>query len=307
MRGLTKSSLAVMAAVAVVWDGDAAAAASTPEDQICIAGICMTPAAGTDSEPVPAANPPADAAPGATADAAPPASPAEVPPPAAVAPAAPAPQALEAPAATATRAPLQPPPLRPPPAPPPSRLHAGRRFMALPFFGAHSYRGASGKNHNVGVRLGSLLGARINQSVSLNGEVSFDLENPENEAGVDSSSSTAKVALAPLLHSRSVDGSRQLVVGFKMGLWANSFDVTMSGQTGTGSSTGWLMGLNLGWLFDVGDVMALGLLAAYEIQTPLGACSRPPGGQRTCYDSGAPNTAKLETFRLASLSLAAMF
>jgi hypothetical protein len=289
---LTLAASIVVAAM--VWDGDAAAAAGTPEDPICIAGICMTPAAAAESEP----------APGPPADAAPPPAPAETPPPAAAAPPAPVPQVFEAPAPIATRAPLKP---RPPPPPPPSRLHSGRRFMALPFFGVHTYRGASGRNHDVGVRLGSLLGARINQSVSLNGEISFDLENPENEAGVDASSSTAKVALAPLLHSRSVDGSRQLVVGFKMGLWANSYDVTMSGQTGTGSGTGWLMGLNLGWLFDIGDVTALGVLAAYEIQTPLNACSRPPGGQRTCFDAGAPNATKLETFRLASLSLAAMF
>jgi len=175
------------------------------------------------------------------------------------------------------------------PAPPPAdgqRDAAGRplrHFLLVPFIGIHSYRGDGADDARPGLRLGALIGGQLSQGFSLDGELAIDAETFKDQAGTDSPSSfTFTLALAPLAHVAA--GSAEILIGPKIGFWANEYDQTQGTDTFHSSSTGWLLGLNAGVLFPIGRRVSLGGIFAFDVEESDRYCSHMNSNSETCQD-----------------------
>jgi hypothetical protein len=159
----------------------------------------------------------------------------------------------------------------PPPPPPPPRRH-GTGFLALPYIGINSFGGDNAGNIDTGLRIGTFLGGRISDVVSLNGELTFDLMNPEVPADTHVTETMAHVTLSPLFHVDA--GSLELVIGPKFGFWSLRADVSSTDLSGNLDQRGWTLGVNAGLFFPVGGgPTELGLLFSYATLEITHACA----------------------------------
>jgi hypothetical protein len=157
--------------------------------------------------------------------------------------------------------------------PPPRRLRKKRGFLAMPYLGAHSYRNGDASAYDAGLRLGSLIGGRINDIFSLNGEMTIDVSNRNDvPSGTDYQEWNLNVAFSPLLQIPA--GGVELVFGPKLGLFFLNIEQSDSGSTAEVDVTGWLAGLNAGLLFPVSPTTSLGLLVSYQLLWAESACVR---------------------------------
>jgi hypothetical protein len=132
----------------------------------------------------------------------------------------------------------------------------------------HSYRNSTATTLDAGLRLGVLLGGRLNQNFSLNGEMTIDSTNPNNvPAGVDVTETVVDLAFSPLVHLPA--GSGDFVFGPKLGVFAS--EATSSGG-GSASTNGTVLGLNVGAFFAVSDGASLGVLLSYELKSVDEVC-----------------------------------
>ncbi|MEP6653497.1 MAG: hypothetical protein ABJA82_09080, partial [Myxococcales bacterium] len=167
-----------------------------------------------------------------------------------------------------------------PPPPPAGPVHRSG-FLALPFLGLNSFQGKAGDNIGLGLRLGTLLGGRLNEMVSLNGEFTIDVVNPENvPSGVDLNVVEVVFAFSPLVHVPA--GTVELVVGPKLGFWGGSATESAGGMTDKASFSGFVLGLNAGLFGALGSSMSVGGLISFDVRTIRRSCMTPSGFAEQC-------------------------
>jgi hypothetical protein len=171
-------------------------------------------------------------------------------------------------------------------APPPLEPH--RQVLGLLFAGVQSIQN-QGSSTGPGLRLGLVLGGRIDSRLSINAQVSYDILNPDRAVpGVSFYNFAA--AAAPLFELSLPRGMRALV-GPKLGL----FRAGASGQGERDASdavyTGLLVGANLGAFvrvsrrneIDVGGLVGLDLEKALSCRV-----NGNVGNGASCAASGLP-------------------
>ena len=278
--------------------------------QLCWQGTCMVPAPRPNTAPPPAAPAPAPGSlpgypyrpPGAAAPAQPGNYPAPAPaqqPPPGYAPAPPGaypqpyppppPGAYPPPAGVYPSAyPPPPPGYAPAPGYPPPGAQPGyppgayqqapeaprrRRLLLLPYLGIHSLQGDTAKNLGVGFRTGAVIGFQLNEHVSLDGELLFDIANPKNvPAGSDITAVALTFSFSPFFHLPL--GAMEFVAGPKVGLTgsaaSNRIGNTKYEQTGSYLT----IGTNVGLFFRLGDKLAIGGLVNFDLQSPVEYCTK---------------------------------
>jgi hypothetical protein len=162
----------------------------------------------------------------------------------------------------------------PPPGAPPQYTPAAqpamapyKPFLAMPFIGIHSIQNDN-SGTGPGLRVGGLIGARLNEQVSFNAEALFDLWNFSNVPdGASVSAYVIQVSAAPLYHLQ-VAPTAEIVVGPKLGFFYDSESVSASSayynvDVSVGGE-GFLVGANLGAFFRLSDALSLGGLVNFD-------------------------------------------
>ena len=285
LRALVRQALLavfVVAATAANAHAQAPAACSPPcaDGQTCIQGMCMIPAA-----PAPAPAP----APGGAY----PPPPNGYPPPqnGYPPPGYPPPQGYPPPAAYSAQVPSY-----PPPPPPVQRRH--RVFMFLPYIGFHSFLGNNAQGLDAGFHLGGMMGFRIGDFVSLNGELSLDVLNPNNTGAGNSYSETDfTLTFSPMIHIPA--GNVELAFGPKLGLWGGVYNQSNAFADGDGSYSGVDLGSNFGVFFQVGRHVWLGGILSFDSRSYSQNCFTPTGGSQGCTSTGLPPADKVGAMSFA--------
>jgi hypothetical protein len=176
--------------------------------------------------------------------------------------------------------------------------------VAMPFLGVESIQNSSATDEGPGLRLGVILGVRLNDQVSLNGEAVLDISNLENVApGVDASEHTFQLAVAPLFHIITPGAPVELALGPKIGF----FHVGASSSDGVGdeldaTADGWLVGLNAALFGRLSDSVAMGGLFSFDYERAT-TCSF--GGSTGAYYGTCSTNG--EGIKVISFNAAAMF
>jgi hypothetical protein len=187
-----------------------------------------------------------------------------------------------------------PPPVRrsPPPAgAEPIAPRVRRGLVVMPFVGMHSLQNEADSFADPGLRVGAFLGRFINNDVSLNGAVTFDLVNPNDNLTADLHREMLELTFSPLLHM----GSPQVefIVGPKVGLWNlwTRFSAPPPrALSSEGTGQGWTLGGNLGLLVAVPRVGLVGVLLNLELRDGLHACGSDSNGREACAWGGDSST-----------------
>lgn len=176
------------------------------------------------------------------------------------------PVVLQQPAQTPASAP---PPVWPsltgdaPPARPP-RTRRKKPALFMPFVGIHSYQQAEAFNTDAGLRFGALVGGRLNDRFSLNGELHVDITNPGDlPEGNDFSEFAYSVAFSPLMELPA--SGAEFVLGPKIGMVSvvqNVTDATGSAHT---SGFGLVLGGNAGVFAAMSRAASFGVLFSFEL------------------------------------------
>lgn len=159
--------------------------------------------------------------------------------------------------------PYPPPPYGPPPGyqPPGDPAPAARRpsgggFQAVPYLGLHSFSGEGTSGADPGLRLGAILGGRVFETLSANGEITIDVMNYDARS---ESGAMVQMTFSPLYHMGSP--AAEIVIGPKLGAWAMSRHASDSGLSAAVEEQGWTVGVNAGVFFPVGQgTSSLGML-----------------------------------------------
>jgi hypothetical protein len=157
----------------------------------------------------------------------------------------------------------------------PKTIPAWRRGMLIiPYVGLHFVEGIAADDYDAGLRIGGLVGARVDRSVSLNVELATNFLSPK---GVDprtqSSGHDLTIAFSPLFHGAI--GGGEVMIGPKLGFWSSS--TSPDGLGDQRSQDGWAFGFNLGAFAGVTDDVALGGMLAYQMTVLSQTCARGPG------------------------------
>jgi hypothetical protein len=301
MRGSRRWSELVLAMIAVAGSVTHAAAKEPPPactppcqpSETCVGSSCMVPS-GRPQAPAPAFPPPAQSAP-----------PPALPPPAPGAPVAPI-QPAPPPAYPAYPAYPAQPGYRPLPPPGaydmPIKPMRQRRFLLLPYIGTHSYQSDAESSYFPGFRLGAMLGGRVNEDVSLNWEMTFDVSNIDTAPMAPSSSEYAfDFAFSPMGHFLA--GPVELVVGPKLGVfWVHAEVHSATTYTSeTHQGTGILGGLTVGTFMAVSTTTSLGVLLSAEVRKIEHACNVNVGEIALC------NLSRDDAAKLVGVTAAALF
>jgi hypothetical protein len=159
------------------------------------------------------------------------------------------------------------------PAPPPRNP-----WLAMAFIGVHSFQGdnfATGP----GLRIGGIGGLRVNDQLSFNGEIVYDLVNPNASlSGV--SIYNFQIAAAPFYHLQA-SPTAEVVIGPKVGFYrfaASGSDYYGSIDSG---DNGLVLGANVGAFVRLSPLVAIGGMLSFDYEKPL-SCST-----NSAYDSYA--------------------
>jgi hypothetical protein len=132
----------------------------------------------------------------------------------------------------------------------------------MPYLGLNVPVGSGSSQYSTGLRLGGLFGFNLGPSLSLNGEMTIDIMNPDwGGSSGDVTEAYVDFAFSPLFHF----GTPQLefVVGPKLGFFGEAANVSYaSGPDDKYSGSGLVYGLNAGVFVPVGN-MAIGGLFSF--------------------------------------------
>jgi len=187
-----------------------------------------------------------------------------------------------------------------PPPPPPTRPHGHGALLLLPYLGLHAHEGTTGQDQDVGFRIGSLLGYRMNGQFSLNAELAIDFLNIVNQpARTHASGAEVDLALSPLFHFDA--GALELVLGPKLGIWGGVVDTKDDSGTFQSSDTGLVVGGNVGAFLPLGNGASMGGLVSFVVRTVSHTCAKPDGGSQTCMDTPHADSEKVLGVTAAAL------
>ena len=148
----------------------------------------------------------------------------------------------------------------------PPRHHGA---MMMPYLGFNFPTGDAATGYSTGFRLGALFGAFAGPFVSLNGEVSIDLLNPDSGSNSSVTDVMLDLAFSPLFHFGPP--RMDFVVGPKLGLFYEGMSYTSYGTDYSASAYGVVYGINAGAFFSLGRISIGGLLS-YSIHSYSSAC-----------------------------------
>jgi hypothetical protein len=151
--------------------------------------------------------------------------------------------------------------------PPPPRLK--RVFLALPYFGVHTYQNSDASGYGPGLRFGSLIGGRLNDRLSLNADVTVDVSNVAS-AGSGFQEYSIALAFAPMLQLPA--RPLEIVVGPKVGLFVLNTELTSGDVTAGSTQRGVLFGIDTGVFLPVSATTSLGVLLAFEFRRANDVC-----------------------------------
>jgi hypothetical protein len=166
----------------------------------------------------------------------------------------------------------------------------------LPHIGFHSYQGQGGATLGPGLHVGGLAGFLLGDSVSLNGELTFDFLRATNlPAGDRYSELDITAAFSPLVSFPA--GRVELAFGPKLGGWIGSYNQeSLVRGKGDGDYSGFDLGANGAAVVQVGRKLWLGGLASFDVRTYGMSCFTPLEGTRTCsLSSNLPSPDKVVT------------
>ena len=176
------------------------------------------------------------------------------------------------------------------PAPPPPGHKHG--FLAMVFLGVNSLQGSTGNGEDVGFRIGTIMGGRVNESFSINGELTLDVLNPKGvPAGVDVTEVEADLALSPLFHVQL--NNVELVVGPKLGFMGYSEQTNDTGLSTSASGSGYVYGLNAGVFASISRSTSIGGLISLAARKFTNVCQTDDTGTQTCSSSNLPGADKV--------------
>ena len=287
LLAVTLAALGATPAAATEPDlsGPSVCAPPCPDGEICVGTTCVAPnarpAAPARPRPAPPLPPPAPAGSASTTGPQPArtpqagnAPPAPAPPPGSAPPPGPPPPGEAPPPGYPPPAYYYPPPqplgwyYLPPPAPPrPPRLK--RIFLALPYFGVHTYQNREASAYGPGLRFGSLIGGRLNDRLSLNANVTVDVSNVAS-SGSGFREYAVALAFTPLLQIPA--RPLEIVVGPKAGLFVMDTEITTMGFTISASQQGVLFGIDTGVFLPVSATTSMGVMLAFELRRANDPC-----------------------------------
>ena len=179
-----------------------------------------------------------------------------------------------------------------PPAVEQSGVAPYKPFLLMPFVGLQSIQNDN-SGTGPGLRIGGLVGARINEQISLNGELLFDLENFSNvPANASESAYFVQFAAAPLFHVQA-SPTAEIVMGPKLGLFVEHASASVYGLELSGNAEGLLVGANLGAFYRLSDALALGGLINFDYMkmewcsNDQGSCTVSDDGLKVISFTGA--------------------
>ena len=189
------------------------------------------------------------------------------------------------------------PPPPPPAYPPPPLGHHG--LLLSGYIGINAFVGSGGEGIDPGLRLGGLIGFYASPVFSINGELSIDFMNLNNDNSFTSDITAVRAALSlsPLYHM-ATSGNFEIVLGPKLGVWDEEYD------DGSGnklfSYSGYLVGVNAGGYTRVGNTL-LGGLFSFENSVVDKACQPDTFGTDQCGSVSNVPSHKVLAFNLSAL------
>lgn len=170
-------------------------------------------------------------------------------------------------------------------------------FMVVPMIGVNSFQGDGAHGTGPGLRLGLLMGSRLNEHVSVNVGFAFDIANLDAPPGVDASRYVFDIGFNPLFHFplQSLD----IVAGPLAGVFVDHGSLGGLAPSVETWAYGWTIGANAGLLFPVGAKARLGGLANFYLRNPLNVCATTNGGD-SCSSTG------VDSVKTLALSFAAL-
>jgi hypothetical protein len=185
----------------------------------------------------------------------------------------------------------QPPPPTPPlPPRPPPRTHG---FLAMPYLGVATQTGELGRRYSSGAIFGALIGGRLNQAFSLNGELRIDTLDFRNVPSTQAASgSELDIGFSPLFHAQFASG--EFLIGPKLAFFTHQesytgFDINGFYTEYHEDWTGWSTGVNAGVFFAVSRVMSLGGMVSYSLRLPTEVCTRTDFSVEDCQSGDYPS------------------
>jgi hypothetical protein len=176
--------------------------------------------------------------------------------------------------------------------PPPARRK--RRLFALPYLGVHSWQNSEAAGYEPGARFGVMLGGRLSDVWSLNGEMSFDISNVARPpSGItDYSEWTLDLAFSPMFQVPA--GSVEFALGPKFGIFVlENHGTDAGGAMASGQLSGYLVGINVGLFVPLSPQTSLGVLLSYEQKWADHACVRVGGVAEQCGTVTGSHTAEI--------------
>lgn len=164
-------------------------------------------------------------------------------------------------------------------------------FLFMPSLGIHSFQNESAKT-DPGFRTGALLGGRVAEVLSINGEAVLDVLNPSNVPdGVSVSAIQFHAALSPLVHARAE--GLELVAGPKLGLFALSSTSSGFGDSIEEFARGWLVGFNLGVFGALTDTLSIGGRLSFDVEYADKYCANVNNSGERCQSVESDTSAKV--------------
>ena len=256
-------------------------------DEACLEGICVRVAPGV-------ASPPAGVAPGGPSPTVEPDRAASVV----------GGDAEAAPSTDVTNAAAVPTAAAHPPAPPSEPPPEASVLLLLPYVGVQSLLGDTGADFGPGLRFGMMLGAHLNEYISLNGQLLFDSYNQRTgvTVGTEVKNIAVEMTFTPLFHFAR--NRWTTFVGPKLGVWNGDFDVTIKSTQAQVKQTydGLLLGVNAGLFWKASSIVSIGVLGSVDLRIVRQVCISPTSVGESCRSSDLPAADKV-----AGLSAAALF
>jgi hypothetical protein len=168
--------------------------------------------------------------------------------------------------------------------------------MFLPYIGFNSFVGNN--ELDAGFRIGGMMGFRIGDYVSLNGELTIDSINP-NSNFIDGSTYSEfdfGLTFSPMVHIPA--GTVELAFGPKLGGWLGVGNQSAGAVPGEYDFAGGDLGLNAALFFQVGRRVWLGGLFSFDSRTYSSSCFTPTYGSQAC-QSVLPSSDKVTSASFA--------